>query len=132
MLISWQRKKGRSGLPRTQKNREHSHHQPRSRISRHSRSHYQGVTIGPDGIPICKAGLKMKTNGNDLRRQFAKFRCPLNNNGTCTCQSPCSSAKYGRTCAIPMETNIRLYSPAPAIESASGLFPLWSVDMCQR
>ena len=55
----------------------------------------------------------MKTNGNDLRRQYAKFRCPLNNNGTCTCQSPCSSAKYGRTCAIPMETNIRLYTSPP-------------------
>ena len=24
-----------------------------------------GVTIGPDGIPICKAGLKMKSNGNE-------------------------------------------------------------------
>ena len=44
-------------------------------------SDYHGVTIGPDGIPICNAGLKMKTNGNDLQRQYAKFRCPLMNNG---------------------------------------------------
>ena len=44
-------------------------------------SDFHGVTIGPDGIPICKAGLKMKSNGNDLRQLYAKFRCPLNNNG---------------------------------------------------
>ncbi len=50
---------------------------------------------------------------DDLHRQYAKFRCPLNNNGVCSCQSPCSSAKYGRTCSIPMETNIRLYNDPP-------------------
>jgi len=76
-------------------------------------SDYHGVTIGPDGIPICNAGLKMKSNGNDLRRQYAKFRCPLNINGNCSCQSPCSTAKFGRTCSIPMESNIRLYTSPP-------------------
>ena len=76
---------------------------------------YHGVTIGPDGIPICPAGLKMKSNGNDLNRQFAKFRCPLNSNGTCTCQNPCSEAKYGRTCAIPLANNIRLYTSPPRL-----------------
>jgi len=74
---------------------------------------YHGVTLGPDGIPICSAGLKMKSNGNDLNRQYAKFRCPLNNNGTCTCQNPCSDAKFGRTCSIPMDSNIRLYTSPP-------------------
>ena len=74
---------------------------------------YHGVTLGPDGIPVCPAGLKMKSNGNDLNRQYAKFRCPLNNNGTCTCEHPCSDAKYGRTCSIAMETNIRLYTSPP-------------------
>jgi len=74
---------------------------------------YHGVKIGPDGVPICSAGLKMKTNGNDLHRQYAKFRCPLNNNGVCTCEHPCSDAKYGRTCSIPMESNIRLYTSPP-------------------
>ena len=74
---------------------------------------YHGVTLGPDGIPICPAGLKMKSNGNDLQRQYAKFRCPLNSNGTCTCQNPCSDAVYGRTCSIPMESNIRLYTSPP-------------------
>ena len=46
-------------------------------------------------------------------RRYAKFRCPLNNNGTCTCEHPCSDAKYGRTCSIAMETNIRLYTSPP-------------------
>ncbi len=69
---------------------------------------YHGVSVGPDGIPVCKAGLKMKSNGNDLQRQYAKFRRPLNNNGICSCESPCSSAEYGRTCSIPME-HVRPY-----------------------
>ena len=76
-------------------------------------SDYHDITIGPDGIPICSAGIKMKSNGNDNVRQYAKFRCPLNNNGTCTCNNPCSTAKYGRTCSIPLETNIRLYTSPP-------------------
>ena len=74
---------------------------------------YHGVTIGPDGIPVCAAGLKMKSNGNDLVRQYAKFRCPLMVNGTCTCNNPCSDSQYGRTCSIPMDTNIRLYTSPP-------------------
>ncbi len=74
---------------------------------------YNGVKIGQDSIPICTAGLKMKSNGNDLHRQYAKFRCPLNNNGSCTCQTPCSDAKFGRTCSIPLASNIRLYTSPP-------------------
>ena len=71
-------------------------------------SDYHGVAIGHDGVPICSAGLKMKTNGNDLRRQYARFRCPLNNSGKCSCDNPCSYAKFGRTCSIPMTDSIRL------------------------
>ena len=74
---------------------------------------YIGVTLGPDGIPICRAGLKMKTNGNDLARQYAKFRCPMMVNGVCTCENPCSDAKYGRTHSIPRKNNIRLYTISP-------------------
>ena len=74
---------------------------------------YHGIMLGPDGVPICSAGLKMKSNGNDLRRQYAKFRCPLNKYGVCSCAHPCSESKFGRTCSIPMETNIRLYTAPP-------------------
>ena len=74
---------------------------------------YHGVTLGPDGIPVCKEGLKMKSHGNDLQRQYAKFICPKMSKATCTCASPCSTAKYGRTCSIPLKTNIRLYNSPP-------------------
>lgn len=74
---------------------------------------YHGVTIGPDGIPVCSAGHKMKTNGNDLNRQYAKFRCPLMKGKECSCPSPCSKAKYGRTCSIPLDSNPRLYNTPP-------------------
>lgn len=74
---------------------------------------YHGVTISPDGTPLCSAGLKMKSNGNDNVRQYAKYRCPLDNNGICTCENPCSDAKYGRNCYIPLENNIRLYTSPP-------------------
>lgn len=76
-------------------------------------SDYHGVSIGPDGIPICSAGLKMKSNGNDLSRLYVKFRCPRFSNGVCSCDHPCSEAKFGRTCSIPMASNIRLYTSPP-------------------
>lgn len=74
---------------------------------------YHGVALGPDGVPVCPAGLKMKSNGNDLQRQYAKFICPMMSKHTCTCKSPCSTAKFGRTCSIPLSYNIRLYNSPP-------------------
>jgi len=76
-------------------------------------SDYHGVTIGPDGIPICPKGLKMKSNGNDRVRQYAKFICPLTNGTSCSCDTPCSDTKYGRTCSIPLKNNVRLYNNPP-------------------
>ena len=73
--------------------------------------------FGPDGVPVCQAGLKMKSHGNDLKRQYAKFICPMmktvSYSRTCSCSSPCSSAKYGRTCSVPLDSNIRLYNSPP-------------------
>ena len=74
---------------------------------------FHGVTLGPDGIPICSAGFKMKSNGNDLKRQYAKFICPKMSKNACSCDTPCSTAKYGRTCSIPLKSNIRLYNCPP-------------------
>ena len=71
------------------------------------------ITIAPDGIPVCSAGVKMKTNGTDLKRHYAKFRCPRMQNGKCLCDAPCSSAKFGRTFSLPMQTNLRLYNSPP-------------------
>lgn len=55
----------------------------------------------------------MKSNGNDLKRQYAKFRCPLASCKGCSCDSPCSSAKFGRTFSVPISSNIRLYNIPP-------------------
>ena len=78
-----------------------------------SETEYDGITLDRDGVPICKEGHRMNTNGNDLVRQYAKFRCPMMEKGTCTCEKPCSDAKYGRTHSIPLATNIRLYNVPP-------------------
>lgn len=78
---------------------------------------YHGITLTPDGVPVCQAGLKMKSHGNDLKQQYAKFICPMmktvSYSRTCSCSSPCSSAKYGRTCSVPLDSNIRLYNSPP-------------------
>ena len=71
------------------------------------------ISIAPDGVPICPKGLKMKSNGNDLKRQYAKFRCPLASYNGCSCDSPCSPAKFGRTFSVPLASNIRLYNVPP-------------------
>ena len=74
--------------------------------------------VGKDGVPICEAGLRMKQNGNDLQRNCALFRCPLttrNADGTttCTCETPCSSSKYGKSVRIPRTDSFRFYSIPP-------------------
>jgi hypothetical protein len=71
------------------------------------------ITPGSDGIPVCPAGLKMKSNGSDLKRQYAKFRCPLMQKGKCVCDAPCSSAKFGKTFSVPIGDNPRLYNSPP-------------------
>ena len=78
---------------------------------------YHGVVLGPDGVPVCPKGFKMKPNGNDLQRHYAKYICPCMSKHACTCDNPCSSAKFGRTCSIPLDSNIRLYT-APVRDSA--------------
>ena len=69
---------------------------------------YHGITLGHDGVPVCQAGLKMKSHGNDLKRQYAKFICPMmktvSYSRTCSCSSPCSLVKYGRNCSVPLLT----------------------------
>ena len=71
------------------------------------------IETGPDGSPVCPAGLKMKPNGADLKRRYLKFRCPRMQKGECVCDSPCSSAKFGRTFSVAMEANPRLYNFPP-------------------
>ena len=71
-------------------------------------------TIGKDGIPICKAGLKMNHDGTEISKARVKFRCPLaSRKYGCSCKTPCSDSKYGRTVHLAMKDNPRLINIPP-------------------
>lgn len=71
-------------------------------------------TIGKDGVPICKAGLKMRHDGVEKKKYRIKFRCPLfNRTHGCSCETPCSTAKYGRTVHLAMKDNPRIINIPP-------------------
>lgn len=70
--------------------------------------------IGKDGIPICKAGLKMHHDGVEKKKFRIKFRCPLaSRKYGCRCDNPCSDSKYGRTVHLAMKDNPRLFNIPP-------------------
>ena len=68
------------------------------------------IQISPKGIPICPIGLEMKPNGHDYTQHRNKWRCRLSVGPHCSCTSPCSSAKYGRTYYTNRLDNIRLFT----------------------
>ena len=71
-------------------------------------------TIGKDGIPVCQAGYKMHHDGVEKQKHRIKFRCPLfNRTHGCSCDSPCSTAKYGRTVHLAMKDNPRIFNIPP-------------------
>ena len=72
-------------------------------------------TIGPDGVPVCMAGLKMRHDGVETSKHRSKFRCPLmdRRNKVCSCATPCSDAKWGRTVHLAMKDNPRLFNIPP-------------------
>lgn len=72
-------------------------------------------TIGPDGVPVCMAGLKMRHDGVEASKHRSKFRCPRmdRRTKTCFCHAPCSDAKYGRTVHLAMKDNPRLFNIPP-------------------
>lgn len=66
-------------------------------------------TIGKDGVPICKAGIKMHHDGKEIAKHRLKYRCPLaSRKYGCSCKIPCSDSKYGRTVHLQMKDNPRL------------------------
>ena len=72
-------------------------------------------TIGPDGIPVCMAGLKMRHDGVEFSKRRSKFRCPLmhRRTKTCSCSSPCSDAEWGRSVHLALKDNPRLINIPP-------------------
>ena len=71
-------------------------------------------TIGEDGIPVCKAGRKMRHDGSKPSKKRLKFRCPLaSRKYVCSCTHPCSDSMYGRTVHLAMKDNPRMINFPP-------------------
>ncbi len=72
-------------------------------------------SLSPDGIPVCRAGLRMRPDGVEYAKYRAKYRCPLMNrsSGVCSCQNPCSDSKFGRTVHLALKDNPRLINLPP-------------------
>lgn len=70
--------------------------------------------IGNDGVPVCKAGRKMNHDGKEISKSRLKFRCPLaSRKYGCSCKTPCSDSKYGRTVHLQIKDNPRLINIPP-------------------
>lgn len=93
------------------------HHQHEPIIDLNARTNparTQGdIQISSEGIPICPAGLPMRSNGFDQGRYRHKWRCPLASGTTISCENPCSTAKYGRTFYTNSKENPRLFPKTP-------------------
>ena len=85
-------------------------------------------TIGPDGVPVCMAGLKMRHDGVEASKHRSKFRCPRmdRRTKTCFCHTPCSDAKCGRTVHLAMKDNPRLFNIPPRDSE------LWKLEYSAR
>jgi len=72
------------------------------------------IRLSPQGIPICPAGFEMRHDGFDHSQKRHKWKCPrMKNRTTCTCDQPCSDAKYGRTFHTQSQDNPRLFPEVP-------------------
>lgn len=79
---------------------------------------YKGdFTINNDGVPVCREGHAMRRDGTESAKGRTKFKCPkisfASGRITCTCENPCSTAKYGRTVHLVMKDNPRLFNDPP-------------------
>ena len=74
-------------------------------------------TIDNDGVPLCPSGLRMRRDGIEVAKGRMKFKCPKisfkNGDISCTCENPCSNAKYGRTVHLVLKDNPRLFNNPP-------------------
>lgn len=75
------------------------------------------ISINSDGIPLCPKGFPMKQAAVEPRKGRIKYRCPKISykGGTphCTCDEPCSDAKYGRNVHLVLKDNPRLFNTPP-------------------
>lgn len=76
---------------------------------------YKGeFTVGKDGIPVCRAGLKMRSDGTERNKGRSKYRCPLcDKEKGCSCENPCTDSAYGRVVHLASKDNPRLFNIPP-------------------
>ena len=83
------------------------------------------ISINSDGIPLCPKGFPMKQAAVEPRKGRIKYRCPkiTAKGGTthCTCDEPCSDAKYGRNVHLVLKDNPRLFNNPPRNSKACKL-----------
>ncbi len=72
-----------------------------------------GFTIDDDGVPVCRESHAMRRDGTESVKGRTKFKCPkisfVGGSVACTCENPCSTAKYGRTVHLLIEDNPRFF-----------------------
>ena len=75
------------------------------------------ITINEDGIPLCPKGFPMKQAAVEPQKGRIKYRCPKitckGGSPKCTCEEPCSDAKYGRNVHLVLKDNPRLFNNPP-------------------
>ena len=80
---------------------------------------YKGeFTVNEKGVPFCREGHQMRRDGTEKEKHRTKFKCPKvsrlpNGEVVCSCQNPCSDAKYGRVIHVAMNDNPRLFNNPP-------------------
>ena len=75
------------------------------------------ISIGKDGIPLCPKGFPMKLAAVEPKKGRIKYRCPKitckGGSPHCTCENPCSDARYGRNVHLVIKDNPRLFTNPP-------------------
>lgn len=72
----------------------------------------EDITVGKDGIPKCRAGLKMTHDGTEKKRHRSKYRCSYawSNPEKCEFYKECCKTKYGRVIHTATKDNPRLFN----------------------
>jgi hypothetical protein len=74
----------------------------------------RNLKVSYNGRPICAAGLEMKHHGSDRARMVDKWLCPrMTGRTTHNCPTPCTTARYGKTCRTYRKDNPRLFTDPP-------------------
>ena len=82
----------------------------------------EDFTINDDDVPVCREGHSMRRDGTESIKGRTKFKCPkisfADGIPHCTCENPCSDAKYSRTVHLVMADKPRLFNDPPRSSEA--------------